>query len=168
MLKGPKRSFVVVFLLGGEELWGNFFPNGTKNMREQKFFQIEQKNFANKRFGKGKQKMLVVEQKIVSKWIFKLLWNCISFNELFWPNERKVLSSEANYWNCGIELPRLTWMALCGLASYSLVVFTAINMCGLVWSCMASLWPYMVFYGRISSLLAVIDPNSFGLVWLNL
>ena len=36
-------------------------------MREQKFFQIEQKNFANKRFGKGKQKMLVVEQKIVSK-----------------------------------------------------------------------------------------------------
>ena len=27
-------------------------------------------------------------------------------------------------------------------------------------------WPFMVFYGRISSFLAVIDPNSFGLVYL--
>ena len=25
-------------------------------------------------------------------------------------------------------------------------------------------WPFMVFYGRISSFLAVIDPNSFALV----
>ena len=32
------------------------------------------------------------------------------------------------------------------------------------WSCMASLWPYMVFCGRISSFLAVIVPNSFGIV----
>ena len=55
-------------------------------------------------------------------------------------------------------------MALCGLASYGLGFFTVIDMCGLVWSCMASLWPYMFFYGRISSFLAVIDPNSFGLV----
>ena len=36
------------------------------------------------------------------------------------------------------------------------------------WSCMASLWPYMVFCGRISSFLVVIDPNSFGLVYRNL
>ena len=34
----------------------------------------------------------------------------------------------------------------------------------LVWSCIASLWPYMVFNGKISSFLAVIDQNSFGLV----
>ena len=42
------------------------------------------------------------------------------------------------------------------------------NFCGLVWCFMASLWPYMVFYGRISSFLAVIDPNSVGLVFLEL
>ena len=61
------------------------------------------------------------------------------------PNESKVLSSMTHY---VIEFPCLTWMALCGL----------------VWSCMASLLPYMGFYGRLSSFLAVIDPKSFGLV----
>ena len=37
----------------------------------------------------------------------------------------------------------------------------------LSWPCVASFdlaWPCVVFYGRISSFLAVIDPNSFGLV----
>ena len=40
---------------------------------------------------------------------------------------------------------------------------------GLVWYCLALCglaWPYMVFYVRISSFLAVTDPNSFGLVTL--
>ena len=32
---------------------------------------------------------------------------------------------------------------------------------------MPSFWPYMVFYGRVSSFLVVIDPNSFGLVLIN-
>ena len=38
-----------------------------------------------------------------------------------------------------------------------LLLFTTIDMCSLVWSCMTSLWTHMVFYGRISSFLAVID-----------
>ena len=124
MLKVPKRSFVVVVVLGGVESWaknvpkGNCsrtknVPNGTKNVREQKTCKREQKKLLN-------------ECKIIME-----LYST-SLNELLWPNESKVLSSVANYWNCGIELPYLTWMALCGLA-----VFTAIDMCGLVWSYMA-------------------------------
>ena len=35
---------------------------------------------------------------------------------------------------------------------------------GLVWRFYGLKWHFMVFYGRISSFLAVIDPNSFGLV----
>ena len=35
---------------------------------------------------------------------------------------------------------------------------------GLVWPFDGLKWHFMVFYGRISSFLAVIDPNSFGLV----
>ena len=35
------------------------------------------------------------------------------------------------------------------------------NYFGLVWPFM---WHFMVLYGRISYFLAVIDPNSFGLV----
>ena len=39
---------------------------------------------------------------------------------------------------------------------------------GIVWHCMALYglkWNFMVLYGRLSSFLAVIDPNSFGLVY---
>ena len=41
MLKGPKRSFVVV--LGGVESWAKNVPNGTKKIREQKICKKEQK-----------------------------------------------------------------------------------------------------------------------------
>ena len=34
MLKGPKRSFVVV-VLGSVELWAKNVPNGTKNVSEK-------------------------------------------------------------------------------------------------------------------------------------
>ena len=40
---------------------------------------------------------------------------------------------------------------------------------GLVWPCLAFyglIWHVMVFYDRISSFLAVIDPNSFDLVFV--
>ena len=39
MLKGPKRSFVVV-VLGGVDSWAKIFPNGTKNVRKQNLFKI--------------------------------------------------------------------------------------------------------------------------------
>ena len=100
----------------------------------------------------------------------------------------KKCASVAHY---GIELPCLPCMALrglvwpyvalCGLMWPRMVlmlVLTAMTMYGLVWPCMALhdlawtcmafyglKWHFMVFYGRISSSLAVIDPNSFGLVW---
>ena len=53
MLKGPKRSFVVVsvvVLLGGVESWAKKFrekivPKRTKNVREQNMFQLEQNVF---------------------------------------------------------------------------------------------------------------------------
>ena len=54
--------------------------------------------------------------------------------------------------------PMWPCVAVCGL------VWPCVAFCGLVWSCMVSLWPYVVFHGRISSFLAVIDPNSFDLV----
>ena len=76
-----------------------------------------------------------------------------------------------------IELPCLPCVALCGLVwpcvgSYGRIIFlrpsTCVALCGFVWPLyglfMASLWPNMFFYGRISSFLAVIDPNSFSLV----
>ena len=64
-----------------------------------------------------------------------------------------------------IELPyfAILWpsVTLCGL------VGPYVALCGLMWPCVALcglIWSHMVFYGRISSFLAVIDPNSFGLV----
>ena len=94
------------------------------------------------------------------------------------PFGSKMLSYVAHH---GIELTCLPCMDL-------LYVFTAIATCGLnrlsmalrdlVWPCMdfvcpfhslfvvlyGLLWHFTVFYGRISSFLEVIDPNSFGLV----
>ena len=46
-----------------------------------------------------------------------------------------------------------------------LLLFMAINMCGLLWPFYGLIWSFMVFHGRISSFLAVIDQNSFGLVF---
>ena len=43
MLKGPKRSFVVVVLVLGVETWVKNALNGTKNVRKQNLLQIEQK-----------------------------------------------------------------------------------------------------------------------------
>ena len=48
-----------------------------------------------------------------------------------------------------------------------LLFFTAMAMCVPIQLSMALcdlVWSYMAFYGKISSFLAVIDPNSFGLV----
>ena len=36
---------------------------------------------------------------------------------------------------------------------------------GLVWPFYGLKWPFVVFCGRISYFLAVIDPNSFGLAY---
>ena len=55
MLKGPKRSIVVVVVLVGVETWVKSSANrtkniskGTENVREQNLFLIEQKMFAMK------------------------------------------------------------------------------------------------------------------------
>ena len=80
--------------------------------------------------------------------------------------------------NYGIELPFVAlydsmWpcMIFCGCAFVALLSCIAFS-----WSCMALEWTFMAFYGRlwqntdfnglVSSFLAVIDPNSFGLVFL--
>ena len=63
----------------------------------------------------------------------------------------KKCASVAHYIHYGIKLPCLACKALYGL----------------VWPCMALYGlkrHCMVFYRRISSFLAVMDPNSFGLV----
>ena len=44
MLKGPKRSFTVVLVLGVESSSKNV-AKGTKNFREQNLFQLEQNMF---------------------------------------------------------------------------------------------------------------------------
>ena len=70
-----------------------------------------------------------------------------------------------------------TAMVMCGLIRLSIALCNLIN-CGLVWPFMA--WPFMAWpcyglklhfmasYGRMLSFLAVIDPNSFGLVFVRL
>ena len=74
----------------------------------------------------------------------------------------------------------LLWMALCGLVWHYMALcgpmwyrMVLLLLCDLVCSCMAFYGLLIVFYcilwslmcnGRISSFLAVIDPNSFGLV----
>ena len=68
MLKGPKRSFVVVLLF--LVAW----------IHEQKFFQMEQKNVCE-------QKIFVVEQK-------KLLNECTVANTVVPPNSRLIGSKK--------------------------------------------------------------------------
>ena len=76
---------------------------------------------------------------------------------------------ELNYrvclvWPCKYGLVRMVllfFMAMCSL------ILLSMALCVLLWSCMVFyglVTHFMVFNGRISSFLAVIDPNSFGLV----
>ena len=44
-------------------------------------------------------------------------------------------------------------------------VCPSMELFGLVWPFYGLKWHFMVFYGRISSFLVFIDPNSFGLVF---
>ena len=71
--------------------------------------------------------------------------------------------------SCGLEWLNVALYVLVAFI-YGLIVLI-MALFGLLSSCMALLWPcygpishFMVFYGRIFSFLAVIDPNSFGLV----
>ena len=70
--------------------------------------------------------------------------------------------------NCSVCL---SWMALCGLvwpyvAQYVFIAFVwpSVFLHGHLWPSYGFLLHFMVFYGRVSPFLAVIDPNSFGLV----
>ena len=90
MLKGPKRSFVVVVFLGGLESWAKNFQNGTK------MFQMEQRMCANKNFYKGTKKfrsgkILLNEYKTFME-LYKVEWIFVAQ----WEYERKVLSSVAH------------------------------------------------------------------------
>ena len=107
--QGPKRSFVVFVLLGGVESWAKIFPNGTKKVRKQKMFQMEQKVFANRKCAKWnikcarEQKMLQWEQSVI---LYDTLW----------------------YWSAMFALHGPVWSRM-----VLLLLFTAINMFGLVW-----------------------------------
>ena len=75
-----------------------------------------------------------------------------------------MLSSVAHY---GIELLCLPCMALFGLVWPRMVLLLfSVALCGLVWPCVALCGLAKPLYGRVSSFLAVLDPNSFGLVKL--
>ena len=60
MLKGSKRSFVVVVFLGGVESWAKMFQ------MEQKIFE---KKFSKQKICKKEQKMFVGEQNYVTEWM---------------------------------------------------------------------------------------------------
>ena len=78
MLKGPKKSFVVVVLvLGVKKLVKNAL-NGTKNVRKQNLLQIEQK------ICKGTKNVLLWHI-MVSNCRVCLVWACVAFCGLLWP-----------------------------------------------------------------------------------
>ena len=86
--------------------------------------------------------------------VYGLMWPCRTLGGLMWPRMVLILL--------------FTAMTMCGLIRISMDLYS------LVWSCLTFYvlvrhfyglkWHFMVFYGRILSFLAVIDPNSFGLV----
>ena len=77
MLKGPKRRFVVVVVLGVVETWVKNVPNGPKNVpygtkivRVQIFLQIEQKTLQKE------QKMFANENSVQSDEFIALCFSC--------------------------------------------------------------------------------------------
>ena len=62
-------------------------------------------------------------------------------------------------WPC-MAVCGLLWSCLCRLV----VLYGLFNFHGLVWHFYGRLWQNVDFIGLVSSFLAVIDPNSFGLV----
>ena len=93
--------------------------------------------------------------------LYGLVWPCMPLYGLVWPHMVLLLLFMAIAVCCLIQLSMALW--LCDL-SWSWRAF--------LWSYMAFwgfIWHFMVFSGNISSLFAVIDLNSFGLVyyWFN-
>ena len=64
LLKGPKRSFVVVFLVVGVETWAKNVPSGTKNVRVQIWYKLNKKwckrNKKCSRMKKGVQSNIII------------------------------------------------------------------------------------------------------------
>ena len=84
MLKGPKRSFVVV--VGVVETLIKDAQNGTKNVREQNLLQIEQKIFANENIVQSDMIMCFLSHLIfmfgllrLCMVLYGLLWSCMAF-----------------------------------------------------------------------------------------
>ena len=137
--------------------------------------------------------MAFFDRELYSK-VLKEAFLLLLFFLLAWKHDQKMFQLEqTNFakWNCSkwlcmalCGLVDLMWpfVAVCGLewpyvASYGLkllILFTAMAMYGslwpsavlygLLWPCYCLILYFMVFYGRISSFLAVKDPNSFGFV----
>ena len=134
-LKGPKRSFVVVVLLGVE--------SSSKNVPGNQICSWEQKN-------SWKQKIFVGREPK------NFLGNFFFGNQKC--SYKSKLSSQSP--NCnGSKVAHYDIGFLC---------LPCMALCGLIWSYMVFyglIWHFMVFNGRMSSFLAVIDPNSFVRIW---
>ena len=79
MLKGPERSFVVLALVAlvlGAKSKAKNVSNGTKNVREQNLFQIEQRLLLKE------QKMFVNENRVKSENITALYFSFLSIFHL--------------------------------------------------------------------------------------
>ena len=95
---------------------------------------------------------------------FYILWHFMTLNchvFLVWPfvamyGHAVAFQGHRHVW------PHSTKHVLCDL------VWACMALYGLAWRCMAFLWSHMIFYGRILSFLAVIDPNLFGLVLIKM
>ena len=148
MLKGPKRSFVVVLVDVDSSLKN--VPSRRKIMQRGKFI-------------KAKWEQSIIFCGTLWYWIalYGLVWPCMPLYGLVWPHMVLLLLFMAIAVCCLIQLSMALW--LCDL-SWSWRAF--------LWSYMAFwgfIWHFMVFSGNISSLFAVIDLNLFGLVyyWFN-
>ena len=78
LYKGPKRSLVVVVVVG-VETWAKNVHNVTKNVREQNLLQIEQKNVTKGTKNFGNENGVWIDMIIAKCLCCRILHSCLVF-----------------------------------------------------------------------------------------
>ena len=134
-LKGPKRSFVDVVLLGVEtvETWVKNVPNGTKRVQGTKNMHREQKMFlwVKVKFIKKQWWQSIIFWGTAWYWIAvcSLIWHCVVLYSFRWPY---MITCDL-LWSyvalCGI--------VLCNIALWLYIAFSHSYRSKFIWSCLS-------------------------------